>query len=194
MTVTLHHEINNPLMAASAELELLLGGPDPLSAAQRQSLETIRGMLERIREIVKRAGALRRAATSEYAPGVQMIDLHASARPEVPSRGRALVLVPEEGTARVMESLLRRAGFTVQRVAGPDSLVPASQGFDVTLVLAAERSLPANLPAPADRSYQLLVLQDGDGTAARAAQPTEILGLPLDPEGFAAALVRPEAV
>ena len=33
MTVTLHHEINNPLMAASAELELLLGGGEPLSAA-----------------------------------------------------------------------------------------------------------------------------------------------------------------
>ena len=194
MTVTLHHEINNPLMAASAEMELLLGGAEPLSATQRQSLDTIREMLERIREIVKRAGALRRAATLEYAPGVQMIDLHAAARPEVPSRGRALVLVPEEGTARVMESLLRRAGFTVQRVAGPGSLVPASQGFDVTLVLAAERSLPANLPAPADRSYQLFVLQDGDGTAARAAQPAETFGLPLDPEGFAAALARAQAV
>jgi len=56
MTVTLHHEINNPLMAAWAEMELLLNGPDPLSAIQRQSLETIQGMLDRIREIVKRLG------------------------------------------------------------------------------------------------------------------------------------------
>ena len=43
MTVTLHHEINNPLMAASAELELLLGGGEPLSATQRASLDTVRG-------------------------------------------------------------------------------------------------------------------------------------------------------
>lgn len=188
MTVTLHHEINNPLMAASAEMELLLGGQEPLSAVQRQSLDTIRGMLERIREIVKRAGELRRAATAEYAPGVQMIDLQAGARPDVPARGRALVLVPEEGTARVVESLLRRVGYSVHRVAEPGSLVPASQGFDVTLVLVAERSLPAHFPAPAERSYRLFVLQDGDGTVARAAAPSEILGLPLDPEGLAAAL------
>ena len=191
MTVTLHHEINNPLMAASAEMELLLGGPDPLGASQRQSLETIKGMLERIRDIVKRAGELRRAATAEYAPGMQMIDLQAGARLEVPARGRALVLMPEEGMARVVESLLRRAGFTVQRVAGPESLVPASQGFDVTLVLATERSLPADLPAPAERNYRLFVLQDGDGTMAQAVNPTEILGLPLDPEGLAEALAQP---
>lgn len=192
MTVTLHHEINNPLMAATAELELLLGGGDALSGAQRQSLETVRGMLERIREIVKRAGALRRAATAEYAPGVQMIDLQAGGpRPEVPPKGRALVLVPEQGTARVLESLLRRAGYAVQRVVGPAALVPASQGFDVTLVVAAERSLPANLPGPAQRPYRLFILQDGDGSAARAAEPSETLGLPLDPEGLAAALARP---
>lgn len=192
MTVTLHHEINNPLMAATAELELLLGSGDALSGAQRQSLETVRGMLERIREIVKRAGALRRAATAEYAPGIQMIDLQAEgARPEAPPRGRALVLVPEEGTARVLESLLRRAGYAVQRVVGPAALVPASQGFDVTLVVAAERSLPANLPGTAQRPYRLFILQDGDGSAARAAEPNETLGLPLDPEGLAAALARP---
>jgi DNA-binding response OmpR family regulator len=189
MTVTLHHEINNPLMAATAELELLLGGQDALSGAQRQSLETVRGMLERIREIVKRAGALRRAATAEYAPGVQMIDLQAGGpRPETPPKGRALVLVPEEGTARVLESLLRRAGYAVQRVAGPAALVPASQGFDVSIVVAAERSLPANLPGPAQRPYRLFILQDGDGSAARAAEPSVTLGLPLAPEGLAAAL------
>ena len=189
MTVTLHHEINNPLMAASAELELLLGGAEPLSQTQRAALDTVRGMLERIREIVKKAGELRRAANAEYAPGVQMIDLQAAgSRPEIPTRGRALVLLPEEGTARVVESIVRRAGFTVQRVAGPESLVHAVQGFDVTLVLAAERSLPAQLPDPSGRSFQLIVLQDGDGTAARTAGATHVFGVPLDPEGLAAAL------
>jgi DNA-binding response OmpR family regulator len=189
MTVTLHHEINNPLMAASAELELLLGGGEPLSATQRAGLETVRGMLERIREIVKKAGELRRAASAEYAPGVQMIDLQATAaRPEPAIRGRALILVPEEGTARVVESIVRRAGFAAQRVAGPESLMHAVQGFDVTLVLATERSLPVQLPSAPGRAFQLFVLQDGDGTAARAAGATRVLGLPLDPEGLAEAL------
>lgn len=193
MTVTLHHEINNPLMAASAELELLLGQAGTLTDPQRESLQTVRGMLERIREIVKRAGELRRAASAEYAAGLQMIDLDAPAREEPPARGRALVLLPEEGMARVVGSLLRRAGYTVQRVAGTTGLIPASQGFDVTLVLASERSLPANLPGPAERAYRLIVLQDGDGVAARAAHPATLLGLPLDPEGLAAAVMPPAA-
>lgn len=191
MTVTLHHEINNPLMAASAELELLLAQAGSLTGPQRASLETVRGMLERIREIVKRAGELRRAASAEYAAGLQMIDLDAPAREEPPARGRALVLLPDEGTARVVGSLLRRAGYTVQRVDGTAGLVPASQGFDVTLVLASERSLPANLPGPGERAYRLIVLQDGDGVAARAAHPTTLLGLPLDPEGLAEAVLPP---
>lgn len=191
MTVTLHHELNNPLMAATAELELVLGGGDPLTEGQRRSLDTVRGMLERIREILKRAGELRRAASAEYAPGLQMIDLEAGSAPSAVPKGRALVLVPDEGMARVAESLLRRAGFAVQRVLAPAALVPASCGFDVTLVLAAERSLPAELPPPTGRAYRLFVLQDGDGTAARAAQPTEVFGLPLDPEGLARALSSP---
>ncbi len=190
MTVTLHHELNNPLMAATAELELVLGSGEPLAEGQRRSLETVRGMLERIREILKRAGELRRAATAEYAHGLQMIDLEEGAPPAGLARGRALVLVPEEPTARVAESLLRRAGFSVQRVPAPAALVPASHGFDVTLVLAAERSLPADLPGPSARGYRLFVLQDGDGAAARAAAPTEVFGLPLDPEGLVRALGR----
>jgi len=194
MTVTLHHEINNPLMAASAEMELLLGGQDSLRDDQRKSLETIRSMLERIREIVKRAGELRWAATSEYAPGVQMIDLGEGAKPGVPTRGRALVLVPEDGTARVVESLLRRAGYTVHRVIGPGDLERSAQGFDVSLVLVAERSLPATLPPADARPYRLLVLQDGDGTAARSVEPTQLLELPLDPEGFTEAITLPHGV
>jgi hypothetical protein len=61
-------------------------------------------------------------------------------------------------------------------------------------MLVAERSLPADLPRAVDRPYQLFILQDGDGSAARAVGPTEILELPLDPEGFAAAIALPDAV
>ena len=39
MTVTLHHEINNPLMAALAEVELLLTQPVASPEEQRQALE-----------------------------------------------------------------------------------------------------------------------------------------------------------
>jgi len=192
MTVTLHHEINNPLMAATAEIELLLSAPGPLTEVQRTSLDTVREMLERIREIVKRAGELRRAASAEYSPGVRMIDLQPGEREEPPARGRALVLVHEEEVARVAGSLLRRAGYTVQRVASTDALLPATRGFDVTLVLASERSLPADLPEPAERAYRLMVLQDGDGVAAGAAGASNVLSLPLDPEGFVALLATPQ--
>jgi len=192
MTVTLHHEINNPLMAASAELDLLLAAPEALNDGQKKSLATIRTMVDRIREIVKRAGALRRAASAEYAAGVKMIDLAPGEREKPPARGRALVLIPEEETARVVGSLLRRAGYTVQRVEGPDALVTAAQGFDVTLILASERALPAALPARGERGYHLYVLQDGDGTAARTAEATRVLSTPLDPEGLVSALNAPD--
>ena len=193
-----HHDVTSTVSPSSAAMtasaapfcasSVLSTTSDIVTVNAPASLDTIRKMLERIREILKRAGELRRAATAEYAPGLQMIDLSEGGRGDGLSRGRALVLVPEEATARVVESLARRAGYAVQRVAEPATLTAAAQGFDVSLVLAAERSLPADLPGPAGRAYRLFVLQDGDGAAARASSATEVFGLPLDPEGLARAM------
>ena len=75
MTVTLHHEINNPLMAASAEVELLLARGDGLSDDQKAALGEIRVALDRIRDIVRKIGNLREAKTTPYSGELKMIDL-----------------------------------------------------------------------------------------------------------------------
>src|SRR5512138_300638 len=59
MTVALHHGINNPLMSASSDVELLLEDPDLPLEQRRQALEGIQVSLFRIRDIVKQIGDLR---------------------------------------------------------------------------------------------------------------------------------------
>jgi CheY-like chemotaxis protein len=91
MTVTLHHSINNPLMSASADLELLLAGRDMPEPQRRQTLQEIQAALHRIRDIVRQIGELRDVPTKAYLPGIRMLDLddaepgHGGAAP----RGRA---------------------------------------------------------------------------------------------------------
>ena len=182
--VTLQHAINNPLMAASAELELLLTGDEPLTGGQVESLGTIRTMLERVGEILRRSGTAADAA-DPVAP--QTGD--ASAGRPTRERGRALLLVPDPGTARVIASLLRQADFAADEVGSPDALVSAANAFDVTLVVVAERALPAGLPPTGKRAFRLMVLQDGEGAAAAQAGADAIFVLPLDPGAFARALV-----
>lgn len=75
MTVTLHHEINNPLMAASAEVDLLLAKGDGLSDDQKAAVGEIRVALDRIRDIVRKIGTLREAKTTPYSGELKMIDL-----------------------------------------------------------------------------------------------------------------------
>jgi len=75
LNVTLHHTINNPLMAASAEAELLLSDGANFTPEQRESLETIRSALKTIQETLQRVSTLRHDKTAEYVEGVSMIDL-----------------------------------------------------------------------------------------------------------------------
>ena len=75
MTVTLHHEINNPLMAASAELDLLLAQREGLTEEQVAGLTDARAALDRIRDIVKRMGTIKEARATAYMGGLRMIDL-----------------------------------------------------------------------------------------------------------------------
>jgi DNA-binding response OmpR family regulator len=183
--VTLQHEINNPLMAASAELELLLTGDEPLTGGQVESLETLRTMLERIGEILRRSGRLPDAAEAGAPPAGE--DFGGRSTQE---RGRALLLVPDPATARVIASLLRQANFAADDIGSPDALVTAANAFDVTLVVAAERALPAGLPPNGKRAFKLMVLRDGDGSAAAQAGADAIFVLPLDPGAFARALAE----
>jgi DNA-binding response OmpR family regulator len=196
MTVTLHHSINNPLMAASADLELLLSDPHlPLSQRQ-QTLRDIQGALHRIRDIVRQIGELRDVRTKSYLPGLQMVDLEGAAPDTAPAnRGGALLLVSDEDLARVVGLLLRHAGFGVHRCATIEELRQAAGRLGVALVLVvggtdtAGAHPLAGFDPPADRAFRVVALVTGDGAAARSAGADRVIELPFDPGTFTADMV-----
>jgi CheY-like chemotaxis protein len=197
MTITLHHEINNPLMSASADLQLLLGDRNPSPESSRQALLRVSESIGRIRDIVRRIGELREVRTKRYLPGVQMVDLEAEQVADVTGlRGTALLLVPDEDLARVVALLLRRAGFRVERREPPLVVPRVVGGPSVTLVLVmggtdALGAHPlAGFEPPADRSYRVVALVTGDGAAALAAGADRVVQVPFDPEGFVGEMVK----
>ena len=196
MTVTLHHEINNPLMAAFADVELLLadlGGPPE---TLRQGLEDIRQALRRIRDIVQRIGKLRDTRSKDYLRGVRMLDLERKDRePAVVRRGAALVHVPDEDLVRIISLLLRGAGFEVERCASVAELQSAATRIGVSVVLiAGGASTPGAHPLGGfvgrkDRDYLLVALVAGGGAAAVAAGADHVVHLPFDPGTFTAEIL-----
>ncbi|MBL8986468.1 MAG: response regulator [Gemmatimonadetes bacterium] len=186
MTVTLHHEINNPLMSASAEVELLLTDRT-LAADRRESLESVRDSLLRIRDIIKRAGELRQASSADYLAGLRMINLAAADPASRPSRGRALLWIADESTARLAALLLRHAGFTVERVESARELGSGAGRLGVTLVVLSAPGTPdptvalGGFAADPARGYALVALIDGDPAGARAAGVDRVLQVPFDP-------------
>jgi DNA-binding response OmpR family regulator len=199
LTVTLHHNINNPLMSASADLELLLADPDMPVAQREQTLREIQTALRRIRDLVRQVGDLRDVRTKTYLPGVRMVDLDAASQPPpgrpVVSRGEALVLVAEEDLARVVDLLLRHAGFTVNRCGSVDALRQATGRLGVALVVvlggtdAAGAHPLGGFDPPETRPWRLVALMAGDGTAARAAGADRVIELPFDPGSFTAEMI-----
>lgn len=198
LTVTLHHTINNPLMSASAEVELLLEGPDPLTEEQQVGLANVRTALQRIRDTVKRIGELREARTTEYLGGIRMIDATGSPptpAPVPPDRGVALLHVPDEDVARVTSLLLRHAGFRVRRCRAVAELQCASAALGISLVLVAGGDgasgtdpLGGFVPA-VPRDYRVVALVAGDGAAAAAGGADHVVPLPFDPATLSAELV-----
>jgi DNA-binding response OmpR family regulator len=195
MTVTLNHGINNPLMAAFADVELL-ADPALTEEQRRQTLDSLRDALRRIRDIVRQIGDLRVLRSKTYVPGVQMVDLDQGApASQPPRRGSALVHVPEEDLARVVGLLLRHAGFSVERVAGVDDLQRAAGGIGVSLVVlvggsSAAGAHPLGGFAPhGGRSYRVVALVAGDGEAARAGGADVVVHLPFDPGSFTADMI-----
>jgi DNA-binding response OmpR family regulator len=190
LTVTLHHEINNPLMAGSAEVELLLrGAPDP-----REALEAIKISLDRIRDILRRIRDLRETQSTDYLAGIRMLDLRAGGGVRDVDRGTAVLALPED-LARVATLLLRTAGFAVVRAATPQELDQAARSPQVTLVLvAAAGGAPAAdplagfRPAPG-RRYRLVALATGEASAAAAENSDHVMMLPFDPGTFVAEIL-----
>jgi DNA-binding response OmpR family regulator len=185
LTVTLHHEINNPLMAASAEVELLLGSADPKA---QEGLAAIKASLDRIRDILHRIRDLRAAPSTEYLAGLRMLDLGAGAGVREVYRGTAVLAIPED-LARVATLLLRTAGFTVVRAATAEELDGAIASHDVTVVIVlAAGSTPTDTLAAfhgaPDRRYQLVALAAGEAGRAAAQGSDHVMMLPFDPGTF----------
>jgi len=191
LTVTLHHEINNPLMAAFADVELLLLAQDAPAEQRRGSLENIKQALRRIRDIVQRIGELREARSKQYLPGVRMLDLEGNGnlrRPE--DRGTALLHLSDQANARIVSLLLRDAGFQVQQVASISELKRTADSIGVILVVMG--GVPASAGAhplagftpPADRGYRVVALVGGNGAPALAAGADHVVQLPFDPKTF----------
>jgi len=186
MTVTLHHEINNPLMTASAEVELLLADSRILGE-ERDSLTAIRDSLARMRDIIKRAGDLRQATSADYLAGLRMINLSAAEAPSMSHRGRALLWIADEDVARLSALLLRHAGFTVERVGSSRELGSGAGRLGVTLVVLTtagsdrpEGALGGFEP-DADRGYAVVALVTGNPAGAKEAGADRVLTLPFDP-------------
>jgi CheY-like chemotaxis protein len=196
MTVTLHHEINNPLMAAFAHVELLMADPVMGAEARQETLSSVREALHRIRDIMRRIGDLREIRTKSYATGIQMVDLDDVGAALTVRRGQALVLVTDEDLARIVSLLLKHAGFEVVRAgdgadlerraaAGQARLVVAQGGTDA----AGAHPLGGFVP-PAGRSYRVVALVSGDGTGAVAAGADHVVVLPFDPGAFTAEVIE----
>ncbi len=197
MTVTLHHEINNPLMAAFADVELLLADPNAPPETLRQGLEDIRQALRRIRDIVQRIGKLREVRSKDYLRGVRMVDLDRREREiSIVQRGTALLHVPDEDLSRIISLLLRGAGFQVERCHSMGELQESAARLGVTLVvLAGGASSPGAHPLggfinPGDRDYLLVALVSGGDAAALAAGADHVVHLPFDPGTFTGEIVR----
>ena len=194
MTVTLHHEINNPLMTASAEVELLLTDP-ALSPGQREALDSVRVALGRVTDIVRRAGDLRHAASHDYLAGLRMIRLATDPAAVMPHRGRALLWIAEEEVARLTALLLRHHGFTAERVASPRELATAAARLGVSLVVLSAVGTDDPVDAlggfepAAERDYALVALVDGNLAGARAAGADRVVPLPFDPATLADELI-----
>jgi DNA-binding response OmpR family regulator len=193
LSVTLSHSINNPLMAALTETELLLSDP-AVATPTRGSLGSIKEALLRIREILERVSSLQHDETTDYLDGIPMIDLSRRTRPMPVPAGEALVWLSDEGLARVVGSLLKHAGFSVTRVADLADLARRAPSPIVTAVVllgAGPRGVdPLGGFRPGGRhEYTLVALAPDDGVAARDAGADLVVRLPFDPGTFAGELL-----
>jgi DNA-binding response OmpR family regulator len=187
MTVTLHHEINNPLMAAMAELELLLADSAGAGDRTRRGLEQVQRALVRIRDVVRRIRDLGEAPSTSYLGDLRMIDIAVGGGVRAARRGVALLHLADDGLARVAEQRLRGAGFRAHRAGSVDHLARAAEDLDVTLVLVGGTGAAGVDPLggfrpPVSRRYRVVALVDGDPRPARGAGADHVIAMPFDPE------------
>jgi hypothetical protein len=191
--VTLHHEINNPLMSATAEVELMLTRS---SSADRPALENIRHSLGRIRDVLKKVGDLSDARTTSYLQDIGMLDLAGSGPTGAAvNRGDAVMWVADDNIGRVAGLLLKHAGFSAKRVESIEDLVKNAGRLGVALILVQQGGGPGKRPMGGfrpgnDRFYTLVALAGGDGIPEREAGADAVIGLPFDPGTFTEEVLR----
>jgi DNA-binding response OmpR family regulator len=194
LNVTLHHTINNPLMTAFAETDLLLHTGEGLSDEQRVSLESIKSALKTIQATLQRVSDLRHDRTEEYVDGVSMIDLSRRTMPALIHRGDAVIFLPDEDIARVITSLLKHAGFAVDRVDSLEDLESAAAKLGMSVVVVQGSSGGGADPLHGfrpgeDRTYTLVALVAGEEAEAIEAGAELVVRLPFDPGSFVAELL-----
>jgi len=197
MTVTLHHELNNPLMAALVEIDLLLTG-EALAPPVAEAVDRVRDALLRMRDIVKRAGELRRADASPYLTGLRMIDLTGSGdgTPTAAgaSRGRAVIYTSDRELFRAAALLLRHAGFSVDQAPSVEAAAAESRRFDVALLVLDVSGVPQDplegFRPPKGRAYTLVAVVRGHPEPAGKAGADLVLTRPFDPATFTTEILR----
>lgn len=75
VAITIRHEVNNALAAILGEAGLLRETKAPLGPEDRRGVETILEMAGRVAADLKKLSSLADAPTTEYLPGVKMVDL-----------------------------------------------------------------------------------------------------------------------
>lgn len=193
LAVTVSHNVNNPLMAAFAETDLLLADRS-LSPEQRGAAASIREALLRITEILQQVSNLRHDQVTEYPGGLEMIDLSRRTRATPVNAGDALVWLADESLTRVVRSLLKHAGFNVERPADLGTLTRRAGDAGVTLVVVLGSDTPGTDPLggfhpPPTHRYTLVALSPGNGDAPRTAGANHVVRLPFDPGTFTADLL-----
>ena len=194
MTVALHHEINNPLMAALTEITLLQE-EGPHTPAVDRGLAAIQVALERIRDAVKRAGEADASRRTDYLAGeLKMTDLGGPAL-ESGLHGRAVLAVADPPLRRVMTVLLRRAGFDPEPFEGwPELRARLAQPPAPTVVVLAGVTPPAGeevavTGGPLKRAWALVVAAAPNAAGALGAASDLLLPIPFDPATFAPQVV-----
>ncbi|MFI5234968.1 MAG: response regulator [Gemmatimonadales bacterium] len=186
LTVSLHHAINNPLMAATMETELLLRDP-ALNPAQREGMAAVHDALIRIRDVVHRATELRDAPTVDYLEGgIRMVDLYAEAGGGAVHQGAALVVATDPRLARVLGHLLRHAGFATQECAVEELArwIRDQRPAFRAVVVQAEAVTAAALP-PDGAARPFLVAVGGATALAPVADRVDLaIPTPFDPGTF----------
>ncbi len=82
-TVTINHEINNPLTAILGNTQLMLMSRDKLPADIVTKLETIERSAIKIRETTAKLMSIIEPVTSPYASGLEMIDIEKSKKKKI---------------------------------------------------------------------------------------------------------------